>query len=81
MKTWRSPSAFSTLRRISAIRSFEPGGGLARKNFAHSASAARSAKADDGITKGPRVTETILPSKIEISQEVSPDCSRKVVVR
>ena len=57
MKICRSPSAFSTRRLISAIRSFEPGGGRLLQNFAHSSSAARSANDEDGITNGPRVTD------------------------
>ena len=73
MKTCRSPSVFSTRRLISAIRSLEPGGGRWLQNFCHSSSGARSAKDDDGITNGPCVTETIRPSKIEISQAVGAD--------
>ena len=53
----------------------------AHQNFCHSSSGARSAKDDDGITNGPGVTDTTLPSKIEISQAVVPTSSRKVVVR
>ena len=41
----------------------------------------RSANDDDGITNGPDVTDTIRPSKIEISHAVEPISSRKVVVR
>src|ERR1700738_285420 len=81
MKIWRLPSAFSTRRLISAIRSFEPGGGRGLQNFSHSSSGARSAKDDDGITNGPGVAETIRPSKMEISQAVAPTSSRKVVDR
>src|SRR5439155_5453835 len=81
MKICKLPSVFSTRRRTSASRSLEPGGGRRLQNFCHSSSGARSAKDDDGITKGPFVTETILPSKIEISQAVAPISSRKVVVR
>ena len=61
MKTCRSPSAFSTRRLISAIRSLAPGGGRWLQNFFHSSSGARSAKADDGITNGPDVTDTMRP--------------------
>jgi hypothetical protein len=77
----RLPSALSTRRLISAIRSFEPGGGLLLQNFCHSSSGARSAKEDDGITNGPGVTDTIRPSKIEIRQAVEPTSSRNVVDR
>jgi len=59
----------------------EPGGGRLDQNFCHSSSAARSAKDDDGITKGPRATDTTLPSKICISQAVWPTSIRKLVVR
>ena len=71
----------STRRLIRAIRSFDPGGGRLVQNFAHSSSLARSAKEDDGITKGPDVTDTMRPSKIAISQAVRPTSKRKVVVR
>src|SRR5581483_1793665 len=81
MNTCRSPSVFSTRRRTIAIRSLEPGGGVLKKNFSHSAAGARSAKDQDGITKGPRATETTRPSTIAISQAVSPASSRNVVVR
>ncbi len=81
MKTCRLPSAFSARRLISAIRSFEPGGGRLLQNFCHSCSDARSAKDEDGITNGPCVTDTMRPSKIEISQGVAPTSSRKLVVR
>ena len=77
MKTCRLPSAFNARRLISAIRSLEPGGGRLLQNFFHSSSEARSAKDEDGITNGPGVTETIRPSKIDISQEVWPTSSRK----
>src|SRR3978361_2365379 len=77
----RLPSAFSTRRLISAIRSFEPGGGRGLQNFFHSSSGARNAKEEDGITNGPGVTDTIRPSKIEISQAVGPTSSRNVVDR
>ena len=33
------------------------------------------------LMNDPRVTDTILPSKIETSHEISPDCRRNVVVR
>src|SRR5215475_1350599 len=81
MKTLRSPSVFSTRRRTIAIRSFEPGGGRSRKNFSHSAAGARSAKDQDAITKGPRVTEAMRPSTIAINQAASPTSSRNVVVK
>jgi len=71
-ETCRSPSAFSTPRLISAIRSLEPGGGRWLQSFRHSSSGARSAKDDDGITNGPRATDMTLPSKIWISQAVGP---------
>src|SRR5262249_2249936 len=76
MKTLRSPSVFSIRRRTIAIRSFDPGGGRSRENFSHSASGARSAKDQDGITKGPRVTEAMRPSTIAINQAASPTSSR-----
>ena len=57
MKTRRSPSVCNTRRLISAIRSFEPGGGRSLQNFLHSSSGARSAKQDDGMTKGPGFTD------------------------
>jgi hypothetical protein len=81
MNSLRSPSVLRTRRLISAIRSFEPGGGLGLQNFSHSSSGARSAKSDEGITKGPGVTATIRPWKIEISQADRPISRRKVVVR
>src|SRR6516225_9377706 len=81
MKTQRSPSALRTPRLISAIRSLDPGGGRGLKNFSHSSWLARSANDDDGITKGPGVTDTIRPSKIEIGQADGRISRRKVVVR
>jgi hypothetical protein len=66
---------------ISAIRSFEPGGGRGLQNFPHSCSLARSANEDDGMTNGPNVTDTMRPSKIAISQAVGPTSDRNVVVR
>src|ERR1700721_1459340 len=81
MKICRLPSTRRTCRLISAIRSCEPGGGRQLQNFSHSASAARSATDDDGMTKGPDVTETIRPSKIAISQTAWPPSQRNVVVR
>src|SRR6185369_14801786 len=81
MNICRLPSAFSARRLISAIRSFDPGGGRLLQNFCHSCSDARSAKDEDGITNGPFVTETIRPSKMEISQGVAPTSRRKLVVR
>ena len=77
MKICRLPSAFSTRRLISAIRSLEPGGGRLIQNFCHSSSGARSAKDDDGITNGPGVTDATLPSKIEISQAVRADLQQE----
>src|ERR1700722_15267545 len=81
MNICRLPSARRTRRLISAIKSLEPGGGCLLQNFSHSASGARSANDDDGITNGPWVTEATRPSKIEISHAVWPTSSRNVIDR